>query len=192
MDEEEVGPAWGFNNQAGHTCIDKRPSHFQIQAREGPSLLLRLINGHLVVRRAGAQTYIFPIEDASVLTMDSLFRYVDGVRRRRHYVKATHSFVTNEAGRLPTSLPHTGWYTRSKQTDTKTSYLAQHPFANALFPTVSGGRSMAGLPRLNPSGLREKPVISHGMTGKSSTRGMCVTPNACQTTTFSFSMDRFF
>ena len=36
---------------------------------------------------------------------------------------------------------------------------------------TSGSMSIDGLPPMNPSGLRVKPVCSAGITGKSSTRG---------------------
>ena len=47
-------------------------------------------------------------------------------------------------------------------------YLLQHPEFNLLSLLVLGGKSTDGLPAKKPSGLRVKPVISQGMTGKSS------------------------
>lgn len=49
-------------------------------------------------------------------------------------------------------------------------------------PEASGGRSIAGFPEKNPSGFSMKPVTSTGITGKSSTRGTCVTPKLCHST----------
>jgi hypothetical protein len=68
--------------------------------------------------------------------------------------------------------------------------VAQHPLANLLALLVSGGKSTAGLPSKKPSGFKVNPVTSQGMTGKSSGRGTCATPNACHKTISSFSMLR--
>ena len=45
-----------------------------------------------------------------------------------------------------------------------------------------GGTSSAGLRSKKPNGTRLKPEYSTGMTGQSSGRGMCVTPNECHST----------
>jgi hypothetical protein len=60
--------------------------------------------------------------------------------------------------------------------------VEQHPAASLLALLTSGSRSIAGLPSKKLSGFRVNPVISHGITGKSSGRGTCVTPNACHKT----------
>lgn len=57
--------------------------------------------------------------------------------------------------------------------------LLQQPPLFSLEPLLtSGSMSMAGLPSKKPSGFNVKPVCSAGITGKSSTRGTCVTPKA--------------
>jgi hypothetical protein len=58
------------------------------------------------------------------------------------------------------------------------NFVEQH----VLLPDFGGGKSIVGFPAKNPSGLSENPVCSTGMTGKSSGRGICTTPNACQMT----------
>ena len=45
---------------------------------------------------------------------------------------------------------------------------------------LAGGTSSAGLRSKNPNGESRKPVYSTGMTGQSSGRTKCVTPNVCQ------------
>ena len=42
--------------------------------------------------------------------------------------------------------------------------------------------SIAGLRRKKPSGLSVKPVLSTGITGQSSSRGMCCVPKECHST----------
>lgn len=55
---------------------------------------------------------------------------------------------------------------------------SQQVFSKALTETLSavGGQSSAGFCRKNPTGLRRSTTCSVGMMGKSSGRGMCVTP----------------
>mmetsp|Transcript_22578 Transcript_22578/g.56040 ORF Transcript_22578/g.56040 Transcript_22578/m.56040 type:complete len:207 (-) Transcript_22578:266-886(-) len=68
-----------------------------------------------------------------------------------------------------------------KQPTNDRRHYPQH-FDCSLFSFVSGGRSIAGFPAKNPSGFSVNPVVSHGITGKSSTLGTWHTPNACHTT----------
>lgn len=56
-------------------------------------------------------------------------------------------------------------------------------------PGSGGARSTVGLPEKKPSGLSVKPVDSQGITGKSSTRGTCASPNECHRTMSSSSRD---
>lgn len=56
---------------------------------------------------------------------------------------------------------------------------------------LSGGISRLGLASKKLTGLRKKPVVSTGMTGQSSMRGMWVTPKACQMTQSASAMLRF-
>lgn len=54
-----------------------------------------------------------------------------------------------------------------------------------------GAISMPGLASKKLTGLRWKPTVSTGMTGQSSSRGTCVTPKLCHTTTSAFFTSRF-
>src|SRR5207248_8410348 len=66
--------------------------------------------------------------------------------------------------------------------------LAHQPVPKVDTPSCShcsslGGTSSAGLRSKNPTGISMKPVYSTGMTGQSSGRTKCVSPNVYQTTT---------
>ena len=62
------------------------------------------------------------------------------------------------------------------------SYCSEQPHAKRLAPFFSGAKSIVGLPEKKLSGFNVKPVTSQGMTGKSSMRGTCTTPNECHNT----------
>ena len=58
--------------------------------------------------------------------------------------------------------------------------------------TIHLGTSSAGFFVKNPPGISLNPTCVTGITGHSSGRGMCVTPNVYQTTTSWFDSDSLF